>query len=192
MPCLSHDVQASKTLVAFLLTLLTFTILCACDNAQQAENPGQINNPQPVYTAIYLTIPQPVDTAVYPTTTPAPMIPYYTPTPLPPPPIAATFPPAAEPVPNIVWSAEGDTSLTLWVGHYSDSPAPAITGARPIAQWTGMHTELASVAASPDGHTLAVLLPVICVPEPPPPQPRPTHKAWCHQVRTKLIVKVRV
>jgi hypothetical protein len=153
--------QAIATITAFLLPLLALVVLCACDDPQQSE----------VSTGV--SVPLPVGTVSYPTSTPAPTEPYYTATPLPPPPVAATFPPASEPVPNIAWSAQSDNALAVWVGHYTDSPAPVITGARQVARWTGLRLDLASIAASPDGHSLAVLLPQVCVPAPPPPTATP-------------------
>lgn len=157
----STQTQGAKTLARLLLFPLLLAVLWACDDTQQAE----------VSTSV--SVPLAVGTATYPTSPPAPTLPYYTPTPLPPPLAAATFPPAYEPVPNIAWSAQGDKTLTVWVGHYSDSPVPAITGARPIARWTGVPLDLTSMAASPDGHSLAVLVTEVCVPEPPPPTATP-------------------
>lgn len=157
----STHTQRAKTLAHFLLLPLALTVLCACDNAQRSE------------VSIGVSVPLPVGTASYPTSTPAPTEPYYTSTPLPPPPVAATYPPAYEPVANIAWSVQSDKALAVWVGHYTDSPVPAITGARPIARWTGVPVDLASMAASPDGHSLAVLVAEVCVPGAPLPTATP-------------------
>ncbi|HET6262397.1 MAG TPA: hypothetical protein VFG99_09195, partial [Chloroflexia bacterium] len=74
--------------------------------------------------------------------------------PLPPPPSAASLPvdPAA-PAPNVAWSAETDSSLTIWVGRYNDDPAPGIKGVRAGARWDNKRLGLASMAASPDGRS---------------------------------------
>src|SRR6476646_9572785 len=137
----STHAQGVKVIARLLLLLLALAVLWACNDARQAEVSSGVS------------VPLAVGTASYPTSTPAPTLPFYTATPLPPPLAAATYPPPYEPVPNIAWSAQGDKTLTVWVGHYTDSPVPAITGARPIARWTGVPLDLASMAASPDGHS---------------------------------------
>lgn len=123
----------------------------------------------------------PVSSPEYPTSLPQP---YYTPEPIPtllPPPAATSLPAVTGPLPNIAWSAESNSTLTIWVGHYSDSPAPSIQGARPVVRWNAhlahsyvdVYLRLVNMAVSPDNKSLAVLLREVCEPLPPEPTATP-------------------
>lgn len=108
-----------------------------------------------------------------PTWTRSPPEPTRTPTPLPPPPAVRTMPPAPGQPPNIAWGSITDNSLTLWAGRYSDSPSPALTGARAVAHWS-LALDVMSMAASPDGRYLALLTQERCFPPTPTPTPAAT------------------
>ena len=98
-----------------------------------------------------------------------------------PPPRAETFPPrSGAQSPNIAWSAQTEDTLTIWLGHYSDNPNPAITARRAVARWNDVEREwldtrldLVSMSVSPDERSLAVLLNEVCIAAPPPPTPTP-------------------
>ncbi|MEA2574377.1 MAG: hypothetical protein QOH93_1675, partial [Chloroflexia bacterium] len=120
-------------------------------------------------------VPPPVGTYdLLPTFTRMPPAPTSTPSPVPPPPAASTMPPIAGYAPNVAWGAITDNSLTLWSGRYSDSPAPAITGAKPLARWA-LPLDIQSMAASPNGRYLALLTQERCIPPTPEPTPTPRY-----------------
>jgi hypothetical protein len=73
---------------------------------------------------------------------------------------------------NIAWGAMTRHGLTIWVGQYTDGPSPAIENARPVARWD-VALGLRSMAASPDGHSLALLTEERCFPPDPLPTPDP-------------------
>ena len=84
------------------------------------------------------------------------------------------MPPTAGELPNIAWDTLTDQGLTLWGGHYSDNPSPAIADARVLARWP-VDLEIRSMAASPDGRYLAILTVVRCRLTPPKATPTPVY-----------------
>ncbi len=122
------------------------------------------------------SIPAAIETYSPPTTTPdlRPTPTYAPPPTLEPPPAAQTFPvDRSSPSPNVAWSAQSNDTLTIWVGVYTDDPAPIITAARPVARWHNIHLNLLSMVVSPNWQSLAVLFVEPCVPAPPPPTETP-------------------
>lgn len=64
---------------------------------------------------------------------------------------------------SIAWGVETTSSLTIWLGTYSDIPTPNISNAKPIAHWDTPLT-LLDMEASPDGQFLAVLAKDVLLP----------------------------
>ncbi len=57
---------------------------------------------------------------------------------------------------NIAWGAESEEGLTIWIGTYSDSPAPNLSNAKALVKWSD-RLRLRDMAFSPDGESLAIL-----------------------------------
>ncbi len=108
-------------------------------------------------------IPAPINTYPYPS--PPPTRAYVSPTPgalhyIPPPATVLTHTMMTKPsgiATPIVWGVQASNVLTLWLGYFSETPAPSILNAYPIIRWDGP-LEINSMVASPDGNSLAILL----------------------------------
>lgn len=57
----------------------------------------------------------------------------------------------------LIWAAEANDTLTIWLAYLSENPTPILSGAHPIVRWDSPR-RVASMAISPDHLTLAVLL----------------------------------
>jgi len=55
----------------------------------------------------------------------------------------------------IVWGVETKSSLTIWLGYFSEAPDPAISNAHPIVQWNSLNN-LMDLKISPDHRALAI------------------------------------
>lgn len=119
-------------------------------------------------------VPPPVGTYYPPTSSPAPIEPTWTPSPVPPPPNASAIAGIAGEAPNIAWGSITDNSLTVWAGRYIDSPLPTLASAWPVARWN-MPLDVTSMAVSPDHRYLAILTIQRCFPPTPEPTPTPDY-----------------
>lgn len=163
-------------LIAFVATLALLVLA----SYNSVPTRGRSGASQP---GVAWSIPAAIETYSPPTTTPdlRPTPTYAPPPTQEPPPLAEVFPvDKAAPVPNVAWSAESDNRLTIWVGHYSDNPAPGISAARRVAQWNNTkrvdyaitYLALGNMAVSPNNRYLAALVKGVC--EAPPPEPTAT------------------
>ncbi|HKP54810.1 MAG TPA: hypothetical protein VJ183_19420 [Chloroflexia bacterium] len=160
----------SGILLAAFTTLLALLLLTSYNEVKSSNR--TMSGPDKVISSI----PAAIETYSPPTTTPdLRLTPTYAPPPtLEPPPAAQTFPvDKSSSAPNVAWSAQSDDTLTIWVGHYDDDPAPIITDARPVARWRNIRLNLISMVVSPNRQSLAVLFVEPCIPAPPPPTETP-------------------
>lgn len=166
-------------LVIAIIALLGGVWLYAARNEKPASGEKSIAAVAADPSEGLLAPPLPVGTYQAPTLTPDPHPPAQaplTPPPLPPPPPTVDLNPGgSQPAPVasmtaqagekpastgslVAWGVETSGSLTIWVGTYSDTPGPGISGAKAVARWNvSPALKLRDLAFSPDGNSLAVL-----------------------------------
>jgi WD40-like Beta Propeller Repeat len=188
---LSRLTSVTATICTLLVVAFSTLVLSSCNTASPPDQRSVSITTAGTPTSA-TTIPPPVGTVEPPTTTPAPILPTNTPAPLPRPPRATTLPVltptpgAATPTlsakasggldPNIAWGVATDSELTIWVGAYSDTPAPSISNSRAIVKWATPLT-LLDMAVSPDHQSLAVL-----AVNPPMPNEEGVRPTWLYVI----------
>ncbi len=168
--------KASVGRITLMLVLLM--VLTSCDRAtpatpQQAAIATLVSSPLPAATnPAPLPTPQATDTVLLPTPgltvepptfTPDPTAPSVTPMlptpPTPPTAIALSTEPisSSTSVTPLVWGAQANSVLTIWLGYLSSMPTPALSDAHPIVQISGIYF-LDDIKVSPDLKRIAVLV----------------------------------